>query len=146
MIGGGNESHLRTVMETAAGINNIEFTGFVPYDKVERHFDGASLIINTSITEGFPNTFLQGWSRGVPSVSFFDPDAYIDGKSVGVVVKSMEEMISRVKNLKSDDALWKVYSEDCRRYFWQNFSLDKICDEYEVLFDRLNAVCGSLDS
>ena len=59
------------------------------------HFDGAALFVNTSVGEGFPNTFLQAWSRGMPTVSFFDPQVEFDGQPVGIVAPDADAMRAR---------------------------------------------------
>jgi glycosyltransferase involved in cell wall biosynthesis len=137
LVGGGDDSYVKPLRELANGVDNIEFAGVVPYYEVEKYLDGASIVINTSITEGFPNTFLQAWSRGIPTVSFFDPDARIENRNVGSVVSSVKEMAAEVRRLKEDAAYWARAGKDCREYFLSNFVLNKIVDEYESLFDRM---------
>ncbi len=62
MIGGqglGQERLYKRIEATATMIHNLEFLGFVPHVEVDAYFNDALLFINTSESEGFPNTFLQ---------------------------------------------------------------------------------------
>ena len=54
--------------QEAARLPNVELKGFLPLPEVEPHFDAAGVFVNTSSIEGMPNTFLQAWARGVPTV------------------------------------------------------------------------------
>jgi len=137
LVGGGSEAHMASLRELAKGLGNIEFTGFVPFVDVEAMFDGASMLVNTSVAEGFPNTFLQAWSRGMPSVSFFDPGAVHDGAAVGSVAGSLGEMVAQVLRLKSQPVLWQREGQRCRDYFEASFSTRAAADQYQALFTRL---------
>jgi len=139
MVGGGEPELTRTLNEQAARLNNIDLLGFVPYAEVEQYFDDASVIVNTSPSEGFPNTFLQGWSRGMPSLSFFDPAAKVDGRAVGVVVEDLDQMAAELRRLKNDSSHWQQHSADSLAFFGRNFALDHVADEYESLFCRLGS-------
>jgi glycosyltransferase involved in cell wall biosynthesis len=136
MIGGLSEALLAPLREQAAGLTNIEFTGFVPFVEVESHFDGASILVNTSSNEGFPNTFLQAWSRGIPSVSMFDPGTSQDGARVGEICASVEEMAQRISSIKSDTALWESLGQSSKRYFSQNFSVSQAIESYDQHFKK----------
>ena len=71
MIGGhsGNQE-LYDWMKAAAGrISNLEFLGVVPFDEIDEYFGRASILVNTSMFEGFPNAFIQAWMHYVPVVS-----------------------------------------------------------------------------
>jgi glycosyltransferase involved in cell wall biosynthesis len=73
---------------TAGELPNVEFHGAVP--AVEPFLDGASVLLNTSEVEGFPTTFLEAWARGVPTVSFFDPDGLCVKHGMGWVAATPE--------------------------------------------------------
>ena len=66
------------MLAAAARLPNVTMPGAVRYtDSGALVRPRASIFLNTSSIEGFPNTFLQAWIRGVPVVSFFDPDGLI---------------------------------------------------------------------
>ncbi len=121
----------------AATLPNVELCGFIPFAEVERHFDGASVFVNTSVGEGFPNTFLQAWSRGVPTVSFFDAATSLDGRRVGCVVADVESMAAAVHAYKRDTELWRSDGELARRYVRGRHSVASVGDAYERVISRL---------
>ena len=70
------------VRAAAAALPNVEFKGFLPLEQAEHWFDRARVFLNTSLHEGVPNTFMQSWARGLPTVSTVDIGARIDGQDV----------------------------------------------------------------
>jgi glycosyltransferase involved in cell wall biosynthesis len=131
------------ISREAATLPNLEMTGFVPFVDVEKCFDDGSLLVNTSVSEGFPNTFLQAWSRGMPTVSFFDPDVRWKEHRVGEVVGSLDDMAKSVQSLMSDEERWRRVSSVCREYFAMHHSVDRAVDTYEAVFDYLGAAAGA---
>lgn len=121
----------------AAELSNVEFTGFVPYAEVGTHFDQARVFINTSDFEGFPNTFLQAWARGIPTVSFFDCGARLDGRPVGFICPDYAEMRKAVRLLGEDDNLWEQESCRARIYFENNHSVTEAVQRYDRLFQSV---------
>ena len=101
IIGGkarGEESLYQEIALRSKKLKNVEFLGFQPIKKTEKYFDKASVYLNTSEVEGFPNTFLQAWSRGIPVVSFVDVDNIIRDNKLGSIVQSTEEIGIELKN------------------------------------------------
>jgi glycosyltransferase involved in cell wall biosynthesis len=123
----------------AQALPNLEMTGFVPHADVEAHFDGAALLVNTTQSEGFPNTFLQAWSRAMPTVSFFDAGARAEGGAVGTVVHSLDAMAQAVQRLKSDAQLWQAEGNRAAEYVRRHHGVERVADAYERIFDRLMA-------
>ena len=108
MIGGpapGMEDYYERVRDEARQVANLEFRGALPYAQVNQEMLRAKVFVNTSESEGFPNSFLQAWVRKVPVVSYFDPDGLIRQHGLGGVPGTPDEMVRMVENLLTEDAL-----------------------------------------
>jgi glycosyltransferase involved in cell wall biosynthesis len=139
MVGGAPDrsDYLERVRVLARGLDNIEFTGFVPYADVEQHFDGAAVLVSTSSGEGFPNTFLQAWSRGIPTLSYFDAGAMLEDKPVGWVVADLGGMTRALVELMENADVWKRESARARRYSEMHHGVTAVGDAYEAIIQRL---------
>jgi glycosyltransferase involved in cell wall biosynthesis len=136
LIGGTNDHSVDfgVLRRQAHTIANLSFTGHLPVADVESHFDGASVLVNTSATEGFPNTFLQAWSRGMPTVSFFDSGAREKGEDVGRVVDGVEAMVDAIDAYKRSPPLWREDGARAAEHYRGNFSVARSIDDYERVF------------
>jgi glycosyltransferase involved in cell wall biosynthesis len=139
LVGGSEDrvADFAALCDRGRALGNVEMPGFVPYADVEPHFDGASLLVNTSLGEGFPNTFMQAWSRGIPTVSFFDPNARMNGVDVGTVVPDLDSMERAVLQLKTDAALWHEQGSRAANHFRLHYTVERTADEYERIFEDL---------
>jgi glycosyltransferase involved in cell wall biosynthesis len=99
------------VKAAAARLPNVSMPGGVRYTESGEWFDRARIFLNTSSIEGFPNTFLQAWIRGVPVVSFFDPDGLIRRLQLGHVAATIDDMRESIRGLLDVD----VYRENIGR-------------------------------
>ena len=99
----GGETYYEDVRAAAARLPNVTMPGAVRYADSGALFDRAKIFLNTSSIEGFPNTFLQAWIRGVPVVSFFDPDSLVQRLQLGHIANSIDEMREAIRGLLEDD-------------------------------------------
>ena len=139
MVGGqklGSEDLYDRVRADAARVGTPAFHGALPYRATSRLFERARVFINTSEIEGFPNTFLQAWIRGVPVVSFFDPDDVIRREGLGHAAGSLDEMEGAVTRLMSDPQTWLETSARCRAYMRRCYGEDQILAPYLTAFER----------
>lgn len=87
-----NNSHHQRFKEAknkAVKLDNVFFLGALPPVEMESWFKKAKVLINTSIREGLPNSFLQAWMNGVPVVSVLvDPDNVIYSNGLGYISQS----------------------------------------------------------
>lgn len=133
MIGGKSESEIslyEDVINEAHGIDNLSFMGFLPIKETEVFFDNASVFVNTSVHEGFPNTFLQSWSRSIPTVSFVDVESSCSDSSFHKSVESVHEMKSYIELLKKDCALYEKLCFEANAYYKNNHSSDTVIRRY----------------
>jgi glycosyltransferase involved in cell wall biosynthesis len=123
--------------DMAVQLPNLRFVGHVPFSEVGRHFDEASLFVNTSDLEGFPNTFLQAWIRGLPTLSFVRPEVSA-GETGTIACRDVADMAARVAQLSADAVAWRQASDACRSHFHKNHSVEVVLRQYREFFHSLD--------
>jgi glycosyltransferase involved in cell wall biosynthesis len=131
------EEFFRSLMQAAASVPNLRMAGFVPWSEADGFFNQARVVLNTSRWEGFPNSFLQAWARGIPTVSFIDTGSREDGMPVTSVASGVDDAAARVARLMGDDLAWHQASQRCLRHFRRNHSVDSMLVRYEHLLATL---------
>jgi glycosyltransferase involved in cell wall biosynthesis len=136
MIGGPDPGkregeYMSSIADAARALPNLEVRGFVPFAEAERAFDGARVVLNTSLYEGFPNTFLQAWARGIPTVGFVDTGSRREGEPVYDYVQDIAEAAWKLDRLMRDDASWRKASARVAAHFRDSHSIDAVLDQYE---------------
>ena len=137
MIGGPDfpgDSLYAGIAERAAGIDNVEFCGFLPAPETEDYFGRASLFVNTSSFEGFPNTFLQAWECRVPTISFVDPDGLIERHELGYRAKDPDDLRDKVERVMGDGDLRRRLGRNAYRLVCREYDNRKTVREYIDLF------------
>jgi glycosyltransferase involved in cell wall biosynthesis len=95
----GGQMYYDDVAAAAARLPNVTMLGAVRYADTGPLIDRAKIFLNTSSIEGFPNTFLQSWIRGVPVVSFFDPDGLVNRLQLGRIARTVDDMREALRGL-----------------------------------------------
>ncbi len=131
----------RAFREAAGMLPNLKVMGFLPYRIADRYFDGAAVHLNTSAYEGFPNTFLQAWARGIPTVGFTDTGSREGIDPVYDVVDDVEAAAERIDRLMRDDIHWQAMSQRVARHFRARHSVEAVVAHYEQVLDTLWRPC-----
>src|SRR5439155_7527316 len=98
----GQEALFREVREAAAAKTNVVFHGGMSYRHTNDLYGRAKVLVNTSDIEGFPNSYLQAWIRGVPVVTLIDPDRVIERQGLGVAVRSPARIFEAISQLLAE--------------------------------------------
>ena len=130
------ESYTGTLLERARRVGNVILHGHVGRDRMSEIFRTASVLCCTSEYEGFPNTFLEAWSYGVPVVSTVDPDSLLSEKGIGIFAAHPADVVPAILRLQRDKDLFRSVSSNARRYFLENHILDSAMRRFEDLFER----------
>ena len=134
MVGGekpGEGALFREILEKARSVPNLRFHGRLPYREAGILFERAKVLINTSDVEGFPNAYLQAWSRGVPVLTFLDPDGVIGQHGLGCRVRDVAEMAREAAALVGSPLQWAGVSKACRAFVDSRFCDDAVLAPYE---------------
>ena len=139
MIGGKGDPQLYEEIKVASEkLPNLRFYGFIPFHKIDEYFKKASIFVNTSRIEGFPNTFIQAWAHRVPVVSLtVDPDGIIQNEKLGFRSGTFKQLISDVVALLNDEKLRKTMGENARKYVEREHDIKKTVKMYIKIFNQL---------
>jgi len=131
------EGYYETVRDAAAQLPNVEFKGFMPLEEVERWYDQGRVLVNTSIYEGMPNTFLQAWARGIPTVATVDVGAKLDGLALYRKFNIPEEAEGEIERLFNDQLHWERSAARVLRYFDAQHSSAEVLRRYSAVFEEM---------
>lgn len=111
--------------------DNLEWLGRLSFDETLRWFNQASFLINTSICEGFPNTFIQSWLRGIPVLTLgVNPDGVIHRHNLGNVANDLNELMEYINFLINHDVEYNKISKNVMEYAKLHYSIEKMSDNF----------------
>ena len=116
----------------AATLPNVRVLSAMPRAELMREVAGATAIVSTSDYEGMPNTLLEGWSHGVPALTFaHDPDGVIARERIGAFAGG-----DPVRLAEQARALWNGRARDaelrarCRGYVRAHHDPDVVVERW----------------
>jgi len=129
--------YCRRICERAKTMMNVVLHGPAARERVSEFYRKAGVLCCTSDYEGFPNTFLEAWSYGLPIVSTFDPDNLIAEKGLGRVAKDVPELAAGIRELLSSADQRQKASRLARQYYLENHTLEAVMPRFENVFKEV---------
>ena len=127
-------SYARAIRERSKQLPNVTMHGSIPYRLMDEMYRQSAILLCTSSTEGFPNTFLEAWSRARPVVSTFDPDGLIAERGLGVAAVDVPGLIAGLRGLLASPERWHQASRNAYRYCMENHTVDAVMPRLERIF------------
>ena len=118
-------------------MSNVSYLGMVARRDMPSLYRSSTVFCCSSEYEGFPNTFLEAWSQGVPIVSTFDPDDLIKERKLGIAATDKDGLVTGIRQLCSNRDMWEEYSSNARSYYQDNHSVDQVMKQFEKIFADL---------
>jgi len=119
---------------------NLEWLGRRPFTETLAWFDRAAFFVNTSFAEGFPNTFIQAWLRGVPVLTLSaDPDGIIAREGLGRVCPDTEAMLGDLLDLATRPEEYDRLSRRVMDFASDRYTVSAVADAFLENVDRLCA-------
>lgn len=123
---GANRRWQESLMQQIGATANLEFVGERSHEEVNEMLARAHVFVNTSVHEGFPNTFIQAWLRDVVVVSLsVDPDDVL-AKGAGIIAHSEAGLAAAVGQLIDEPDLRARYADRGRMHAAANHSLRNV--------------------
>jgi glycosyltransferase involved in cell wall biosynthesis len=93
--GAGERKWIESLTSRIHSTPNLEYLGPRSQSEVNGLLARAHVFVNTSLYEGFPNTFIQAWSREVPIASLHvDPDGLLSKERLGLFCAGSEQRLA----------------------------------------------------
>lgn len=131
-----DDLYSRQVLDQARSLRNVVIHGMLPHSQMPLLYSKASLLCCTSLYEGFPNTFIEAWSNGLPIVTTFEPDGIISEKQLGIYAKTSVELGKGIRTLLQDHVLWRQIAANTRQYYLDTHTVDQAMLRFEKLFEN----------
>jgi glycosyltransferase involved in cell wall biosynthesis len=119
--------------EAATRVPNLTLLAPRPRAQLAPLLERAVAVVSTSRTEGMPNVFLEGWSRGVPALALaHDPDGLIERKLLGGYAHGSPARLAELAR-----AMWegrhdrREQAVRCRAYVTRAHDPDAIARRWE---------------
>jgi len=123
----------------ALAMPNVQFVPGVPFAEMDARYRGAKVLVNTSSSEGFPNTFLQAAANKTPLLSLrVDPDGFVEKHACGFSCGDDTELLAeRLAALLRDEALRQRMGENARAYVRENHDARRNAESLLALCRRV---------
>jgi len=100
----------------------VNYIGELSNDDVNKLIETSHILVNTSVSEGFPNVFIQAWMRKVVVLSLnVDPDGFLQRLGCGPYSGSTDnlalDLIKLVSNISRLEELGKKSRNMAMKYF-----------------------------
>lgn len=134
-----NSALFSRIKNKAKFFNNIDFIDYVAYDRIDDYFLEALIYLNTSVNEGFPNTFLQAALAKTLIISTtVNPDGFLlDGRGV-IAGEDMNEVANQIRKCHNDPAACGKIAMKAFDYVKFNHDVDKNSKKFTDELKKLN--------
>lgn len=116
------------------GLKNVFYHGHQDNKTINEILGKSALLVNTSVSEGFSNTFIQSWLSGTPVLSLnADPNNILALEGLGVYCNGALDVMKSemVKILSSPN--YQDLCKKCLNYSQENFGLEKNVYKFETI-------------
>lgn len=138
-----DENYFKKIKNEAKKILNLKFIDYVPFNEIDDYFLKAKIFINTSKTEGFPNTFIQATKNRTPILSLnVNPDKILEKYNIGkCAYGDFNKMKKYLEYFLNNNNSWQTMSNNAFKYADKNHNLKKIIqDDKKTIFKLAEVV------
>lgn len=135
--GGTDNEYVSSIHERCGDAKNVNMIGAIDFSEIVSYYKTAGVLCCTSEYEGFPNTFLEAWSQGLPIISTVDPDDVISSHSLGKFASDPSQLAQLLKDFLNNDQERQEMSNNALLYFANNHELKVAMSKFERLLQGL---------
>ncbi len=133
---GNDRQYFYKIKEEAGKLKNLKFIPGVPFSEVKTFYKSARVFVNTSLAEGFPNSFNQAMNSGTPLLSLkINPDDFIQKNQVGIYCHdNFNELKKGLNVLLNDKVEWNKFSQNSYDYVKKEMNIEIAIKVWKKIF------------
>lgn len=134
-----SQDYWSRLIQDANKVPNLALLHYVPFEEINAYFKKAKVLINTSLREGFPNTFIQALMFKTPIVSLkVDPDNILKTHEIGYVCSDdFDEMEKKLKNLLENHQNYERIQNLAYKYVKKNHNIEMMAKFWKNLIKKI---------
>jgi len=127
------------IRSRASRLPNVSLKEGVAWSDIGRFFEQAKLFVNTSVYEGFPNTFVQAAHHSVPILSWsVDPDLVLTRHRIGFCGEGVfERLCEAAQELCDNDSLRLEMGDRAAAYARDHHDLGIMTAQFKAMIQSL---------
>ena len=119
-------------------LQNLTFSGKVLFGEIGGYFQKAKILVNTSDSEGFPNTFVQAAAAGTAILSYtVNPDEFLTRYNCGISCLADMDKLRQGLAFLLENSRYLEIGQNGRKYAEQIHDITKIIEHYKTIFRSL---------
>jgi len=114
-------------LEKLKKLPNVSFLGFLSQEHIIRLLRRSYVLLNTSHTEGFSNTYLEAFSVGTPvcTLGHNDPSSVIKTYKLGIIYSDAQNLSKSINELVNNSEQYECIARNCIDYMHNHHNLIK---------------------
>lgn len=132
------DAQYSSFFQQASSLPNARVMPSLPHEEYIELTSQVHLVLNTSITEGYPNTLLEAFAHAVPTLTLgVDPDNAITSNNLGWVCSGLNSAIQKMQYLFKNQEELTSAGENARLYVQRNHSTKLAIDDLGKLLNSI---------
>lgn len=133
------EKKKNNFLKDYASLQNLHFLGHLEGNAKIEQLKRAKILINTSIHEALPVSFLEAFAYGITVISNQNPDNLVSkygryiGKSLGDGMDDVDKFVHEINFILSNEDLRITLSENAYEYVSSTHS----CENFNAIFNNI---------
>jgi len=121
-----DKNYFYKIKEESKNHKNITFIDFISYYEIDEFFEKAYLFVNTSLYEGFPQTFIQSMINKTPIISLkVNPENFLNIFDVGIFCNNdFKLMNKKIRELVNNKNYYFKLSQNAFNYAIKNHNIE----------------------
>ena len=140
-IGDGDDKFSLEEKSKREGLTNIDFVGFKNHEEISEYFTVTDLYLTTSRWEGLPFALVEASSIGLPIVASNvvgnNEVCLHKGNGLLYPVEESSRAVEAIISLYQNPKKLKEYSENSKKIFKSNFTVEQMVENHELLYDQI---------